>query len=172
MALAEHETVLRQFNAVCQGIALADWQREPASGKWSPAAVTLHLCKSYELGRDSVAGGPSMRMRVGPAVAWLSRILLLPVLLATNRFPRGVAAPAEVRPDPAEARMLSLDAASARLRRVAAEAATALHHAAAERSAPVVTHAYFGTLAPYSALRLLSAHTRHHARGLASGRAR
>jgi hypothetical protein len=37
---------------------------------------------------------------------------------------------------------------------------------AAGRSSPRVVHAYFGAIAPRRALRLLSAHTRHHARGL------
>ena len=94
-ALVEHETVVRAFLTACQGVAPADWQRAPAPGKWSPAAVVLHVCHAYELGRDSVAGGPSMRLRVAPPVAWFSRTLLLPVILATKRFPLGVTAPRE-----------------------------------------------------------------------------
>ena len=41
----------------------------------------------------------------------------------------------------------------------------------AQRPAPRVAHAYFGALTPHAALRLLSAHTRHHARALALPRA-
>ena len=165
-ALAEHETVLRQFLTVCERVAAADWQRAPMPEKWTVAAVVLHVCRAYELGRDAMAGGESMRLRVSPPVAWISRTLLLPVVLATQRFPRGARSPLEVVPDAAEARRLTPDAAADRLQRVAAEAAQALQRAAGQRPTPRVTHAYFGPLTPHTTLRLLSAHTRHHARSL------
>ncbi len=163
-ALEEHETVVRAFLAECQAVAPADWQRAPDPGKWSPAAVVLHVCRAYELGRDAVAGGPGMRLLVPPAAAWFARKLLLPFLLATKRFPQGASAPAEVVPDLAEARLLLQGAAAARLRRVSQEAAMALRHAADEHPAARVTHAFFGALDPHAALRVLSAHTRHHTR--------
>lgn len=167
-ALAEHEAVVRAFQAQCAAIAPGDWQRSPAPGKWSPAAVALHICRAYELGRNAAAGGSSMRMLVPPAVAWLARVLLLPFFLATKTFPRGARAPAEVVPDAAEARALQQSAAAARLERVSREAAAALRAAARMRPVPTARHAYFGVLTPYAAMRLLSAHTRHHARGLAA----
>ncbi len=108
-----------------------------------------------------------MRLRVSQPVALFSRIVILPVILTFKRFPRGARAPSEVAPDAAEARLLMPEEAATRLRRVADEAAAALRRAAAERPAPSMTHAYFGALSPYAALRLLSAHTRHHARALA-----
>lgn len=168
LALAEHETAVRAFLAACERVAPGEWQRAPAPGKWSAAAVVLHVCRAYELGRDAAAGGPGMRLQVSPRVAWFSRTMVLPVILATKRFPRGVVAPAEVAPDGAEARLLTQDAAAARLQRVAHQAAQALSHAAAERTAPPISHAHFGSITPHAALRLLSAHTWHHCRGLAT----
>jgi hypothetical protein len=88
-------------------------------------------------------------------------------MLATKRFPRGARVPREVAPDLEEAKLLIPDAAAGRLKRVANEAAAAMRGAGRDRSAPLMTHAYFGPLAPYAALSLLSAHTRHHARALA-----
>jgi len=130
------------------------------------AAVALHVCRAYELGRDAMAGGESMRLRVSPRVAWFSRTLILPLVLATKRFPRGARSPSEVVPDAAESLLLTPDAAADRLQRVAAEAAQALQRAAGQRPTPRVTHAYFGPLTPHTTLRLLSAHTWHHARSL------
>jgi hypothetical protein len=72
-----------------------------------------------------------------------------------------------VRPDAEEAERATAAQAVARLRQSADAAAAALHLAARDRPAPRITHAYFGALRPLAALRLLSAHTRHHARGLA-----
>lgn len=163
-ALFEHETVVRAFLAKCRAIPEADWHRPEVPGKWSPAAVILHVCRTYELGRDAAAGGTGMRLLVAPSTAWLARTILLPFLLATTRFPQGANAPAEVVPDLAEARMMSPDAAAARLLHATQEAATALRRAGGEHQVLRITHAYFGPLHPRSTLRLLSAHTRHHTR--------
>ena len=162
--------MLREFSAALAAVAPAMWHQPVAPGKWSPSAVALHVTRAYELGRDAAAGAPGMRLRVSPRKAWLLRQLLLPVLLATRTFPSGVKAPREVAPDLDEARDQSKESAIARLERTAAEAETALITQAGAPAAPRPTHAYFGALPPLQALRLLSAHTRHHTRGLARAR--
>jgi hypothetical protein len=172
-AVREHETAVREFLAACGRIAPERWQRSPTPGKWTTAAVVLHVCRAYELGRDAAAGGASMRLKVSPSAAWISRTLILPVVLATHRFPRGAQSPREVVPDAAEASLLLPDVAVRRLKEAAEQAAEELRQAAARCPAPQVTHAYFGPLAPLATLRLLTAHTVHHARdliGMASGR--
>ena len=166
VALREHETIVREFLAACGRIAPEDWQRAPTPGKWSAAAVVLHVCRAYELGRDAAAGGESMRLKVSPSAAWMSRKLILPVVLATHRFPRGARSPREVVPDADEASMLLPDVAVRRLHDAAEQAAEKLRQAADRRRVPRMTHAYFGPLAPLATLRLLNAHTRHHGRDL------
>jgi hypothetical protein len=167
-AIAEHETVVREFLDICERCPPGDWHRAPADGEWSTAAVALHICRAYELGQSAMAGGPGMRLRVSKPYAWLLRTLMLPVIVATKRFPRGARAPREVAPDLEEAKLLTPAAAAARLQRVADEAAAAFRQAGRGGSAPLMTHAYFGALTPYTALRMLSAHTKHHARALRS----
>lgn len=167
-ALAENEAVLAEFETACRRVPGDAWQSAPDTGGWSPAAVALHVCVAYEVGAAAAAGGPGMRMRLSPAKARLARMLLLPFMFATTYFPRGVRAPREVVPNLDEARLLTPDAASERLRDAAARAATALRDAAAERPSLRIRHAYFGDIAPLAALRMLSAHTRHHARQLGS----
>jgi hypothetical protein len=166
-ALEEHESALREFLTVCERIPADRWYEPPAPEKWSPADVVIHVCQAYELGRDSAAGGPGMRLRVSEKRAWVLRTLVFPVVLYTKRLPRGVRAPKEMMPDPATARRLVPSAATTRLKRVAQQAVTALRRAEDAHPIPRMTHAYFGALAPLAALRLLSAHTVHHARGLA-----
>ena len=165
-AIAEHETSVRDLLDVCERCPPSRWHASPAAGKWSAAAVALHVCRAYELGQNAMAGGAGMRLRVSKPYAWLLRTLLLPLILATKRFPRGVTAPGEVAPDLQEARLLTPDAAAVRLKRVADEAIAAFRQAGRDRSTQLVTHAYFGPLTPYTALRMLSAHTRHHTRTL------
>ena len=164
-AIAEHDTVVREFLEACERCPPGAWHVPPAAGKWSTAAVALHVCRAYELGQNAMAGGPGMRLRVSKPYAWLLRTVLLPLILATKRFPRGARAPREVAPDLEEANLLTPHAAAARLRSGADEAAAAFRQAR-DRTAPLMTHAYFGPLTPYVALRMLSAHTRHHARTL------
>ncbi len=171
-ALREHETAVREFLAACGRIAPGDWQHARIPGKWTAAAVVLHVCRAYELGRDAAAGSPGMRLKVSPTAALVSRMLILPAVLATHRFPRGARSPREVFPDAGEASLLLPDAAARRLHEAAAQAAEELRRSAGRRPVPRVTHAYFGPLAPLATLRLLTAHTVHHARdltGMASG---
>lgn len=166
-ALREHEHAVHTFMAVCDQVAPAQWHVASAPGKWSPSDVALHICNAYELGRDAAAGGSGMRLRVTPLRAWMLRTMLLPAILVADRFPRGVRAPREVAPDPAAARRLSPRDARTQLEQAAREAADGLRRTDDERPATRVMHAYFGPLTPRAALRMLSAHTRHHARALA-----
>lgn len=165
-AIAEHERVVADFVASIRRFDAGAWHRPPAPGRWSAAEVALHVCESYEFGIAAARGGPGMRLRTTPIVAWFARTILLPRLLARERFPRGASAPSEVRPDPQVALRLTPAEATSRLQDVAASAASALRTAADQGSGIRVTHAYFGPLTPLMALRLLSAHTRHHTRGL------
>jgi hypothetical protein len=165
-ALDEHERAVSSFLAACEQLPAGQWHQAPAPGKWSPSDVVLHLCKAYELGRAAVAGNPGMRLRVTPWRAWMLRTFLLPMILQTGRFPRGVPAPKEVLPDSTESNDLSPGIATARLRQNAREAAEALRYIGADRPRVRVMHAYFGPLTPHQALRMLSAHTQHHARAL------
>jgi hypothetical protein len=167
-AAAEHARAVGGFVDALSRVPETMWHTPPAEGKWSAAALALHVCQSYEFGCDAVNTGAAMRLKVPAPVAWLSRVVILPILLARDRFPRGAEAPAEVVPDLHEAAQLGRDALAARLHGAAAEALERLQRAARERPALRVTHAYFGAMPPLQTLRLLNAHTRHHARGLPS----
>jgi hypothetical protein len=166
-ALDEHEQAVRGFRSLVERMPIEQWHRRRTSGAWSPADVTLHVVKAYEIGRDAAAGGPGMCLRVTALRAWTFRTLLLPVILSTGRFPRGAPAPREVVPDPLEGSTLEPGPAVARLEQTARDAASGLRLLATQARGKGVVHAYFGLLTPLVALRVLSAHTRHHARALA-----
>jgi hypothetical protein len=165
LALQDHRRVVETYLAGVARCPDESWQLEPAPGAWSPAALTLHVAGAYEMGCRALAGGESMRLRLPPWRAWVLRKTLLPVLITRQRFPR-VRAPKEVQPDLDVARGLTRAAASRRLEEAAAAAALAFPAADRMPGAPRVTHAYFGALSPYVALRFLTAHTAHHTAGL------
>jgi len=158
----EHHEVVTGFRDIVRCFSEAKWQCEPSPGRWSAAALVWHVCQSYELGADAARGGQSMTLRSPALVAFLSRNLLLPVLLATRTFPREAPAPREVRPDLERVSDFGIEAALLRLQSASTDALSALKVPGASS----FTHAYFGTLSPYHTLRLLSAHTRHHTQGL------
>jgi hypothetical protein len=168
-ALAEHDRVLAQFVQAVAQVSAAKWAESEAPGRWSVAQVVLHVIASYQFGLDAARGGAGMRMRTARPVAWFARTVLLPRVLANERFPLGARAPAEVWPDAEAARSLTVADAIARLERVAGECVEALRYAGESTPRVRVTHAYFGPLRPYEALRLLSAHTRHHGGGVVAG---
>jgi len=158
----EHHEVMSRFRDLVRCFSAATWHREPSPGRWSAAALVWHVCQSYELGTEAARGGSSMMLRSPAALAFLSRHLLLPVMLATRTFPREAPAPREVRPDLAATSAFTIDEALPRLHRASSNALAAIM----APEAAAFTHAYFGTLSPYHTLRLLSAHTRHHTQGL------
>jgi hypothetical protein len=143
------------------------WTQPLGTGRWSPAQVLLHIEQSYRLGDAALRGGDGMRLRTAPLAAWLGRTLMLPLMTLTGRFPRNAPAPREVVPDAALAHAVPRVELTVRVQAAATQALATLRAAVAAGSAPSVRHAYFGDLTPYQTLRLLNAHTRHHAALLA-----
>ena len=125
---------------------------------WSPAEETLHVIRAYEL----PLGDGKMRMRVSPLFSWVLRTFYLRWLFWRRTFHRGARAPSEVRPDAEEARLLPKEEVIHRLERTAHDASDALRCADMDTPERRMVHAYFGPLDSLTALRMLTAHTRHH----------
>jgi hypothetical protein len=162
-ALAEHRAALAAFVERARRVPPAQWERPAAPGKWSAGEITEHLRLALEALDRELRGDSAMR-RVLP---WWKRILLrrtvLPRILRTGRFPKGVA-PREVRPSAP-----GIGQAEA-LRRLT-EALGRFEAACGNRSAfgRRLTHPYFGGLALPRYYRLLALHTLHHREQLPRG---
>ncbi len=166
VALGEQQEVVDAFVAAISATPRDLWQRRHAPDRWTAAELAQHVCDAYAMGRDAPRGAPSMRLRVSPLVALLSRTFMFPMMIRMKRFPREAPVPRELRPDPERARALSQERAIEQLRVTAAQAYEALLEADRSQPAFRLTHAYFGPLKPLQAVRLLSAHTRHHVTGM------
>ncbi len=163
----EHAESVAAFLVAASLVPDEKWRAPLGDGRWSPAQMVLHIEQSYLLGVDALRGGPGMQLRRSALVSWLSRVVMLPLMRLTGRFPKGVPAPREVRPDMAAAHGATRDALTARVQAAATAMLAALRDAT-ERSPSVrLTHAYLGALNAYQTLVLLNAHTRHHAKLLA-----
>jgi len=165
-AAGEFDQEVEAFAVAIADIDPARWTTPRAPGRWSCAALALHVCRAYEFGVSAARGEGGMRLLVSPVAAWFARSTVLPVLLALRRFPRDAPAPREVVPDAEEAVAFDQPAMVMRLRASSALALQALQDAARTTPSRRIQHAYFGPLTPRVTVRLLSAHTRHHRGGM------
>lgn len=163
----QHAEAVAAFLVAASLVPDEKWRAPLGEARWSPAQMVLHIEQSYLLGVSAITGGPGMQSRRHPLVSWFGRTVMLPLMSLTRRFPKGVPAPREVRPDAEAAHAASRDALTARVQSAATAMLVALREAVQSGRAVRMTHAYLGALDAYQTLRLLNAHTRHHATLLA-----
>jgi len=162
VARADHQRAIADFVAAARAVPADRWERRPDDAHWSPAQIVEHLRLTYDVVGAQFAGGPGLRVRTN----WLLRALLrwkfLEGILERGIFPKGAAAPREIRPanGPFEREPLlaALQQAAA-----AAEERLFAHWNSPER---VMTHHVFGALDTPQGARLATVHTLHHAKQL------
>jgi hypothetical protein len=160
--LAHHSTALEEYRTTAGRLPAHAWMRPLAPGKWTPAEVTSHVSEAYRVLCAELAGNAGMRTLGSRFQRLVLRHTVLPRLLSGGSFPPGVRAPRETRPreiveDP--------DTALATLGSLASAFTEELTTRAAAGKVRL-THAYFGSLSATQGIRLLTVHTRHHARQL------
>jgi uncharacterized damage-inducible protein DinB len=163
-----HAAAISEFAAAIDAVPADRWQQPPAAGRWSAAALSLHVIDAYDYCIGALDGGPQMRTKLPVWRMWMLRELVLPVMFRLRRFPREAPAPPEVVPDLSASESLTQEVARQRLLDTAARAMDTLERTARERPGLRTAHAYFGAMSPRQTVMLLAGHTRHHAEGLRS----
>jgi hypothetical protein len=155
----------REAVAACAGdirrIEACDWNCARVPGKWTPAQIAEHLAIAYDPLLSELSGGSGFRVVVPFWQRAVIRWTILPRIVR-GRFPPNAPAPREVRPagvspDPETAAKKLTDRAGSFLEALAR---------AAESGRVRLTHAYFGRLSGFQALKLLTTHLHHHRRQL------
>ena len=164
-ALREHRSAVEAFAAAAAAVPAVRWREPRAPGKWSPAQETEHVLLAYDAAAADLAGDASGRLQLPRWQATLLRWLVLPRILRTGRFPRNAPAPRALRPR-VDRGTQAEHVALLRERAAAFEAALVACQAASPSRR--VMHPYFGAMALAPVLRLVTVHTRHHARALAA----
>jgi hypothetical protein len=153
---ANHRSVAA-FLATARALEPADWSREPAPGKWSPAQVTEHVTLAYERTRELLRGAG-----VGGSVPRLLRPLIryfyVRPILRSGRFPPNAKAPKPFQPSGAPA---SREALCARLETAAGGLGADLERLASEGRRSF-DHPVFGRVGLADALQFQAIHTAHH----------
>jgi DinB superfamily len=163
-AVAGHRAALELYAVRAREIPPSEWDQPATPGKWSPGEITEHLRLALETLEGELRGEGAMRCLLPWWKRFLLRQTILPRILSTGRFPRGVRAPREIRP-------ASTDATpAAALSRLSATAERFAAACVAQRTlARRLTHPYFGGLPLSRFHRLLAAHTLHHREQLPRG---
>jgi hypothetical protein len=162
--VARHSAAVEEFLHSSRRIPSAHWTQPLGPGKWTPAEITSHLCESYQILRQELAGGPGMQLRLRWYHRWVFRYTLLPRILSSGNFPTGARAPRETRP-----RKVTLDPKTALLALSTQADAFVQELSDRARGGRVrLTHAYFGSMSARQSLILVTVHTAHHARQLAA----
>jgi hypothetical protein len=162
--LADHTKAVEDYVTAAERLSVQAWMRPLAAGKWTPAEVTSHVTEAYRVLRAELAGSSGMRLLGSRFQRLILRHTVLPRLLRGRPFPHAVRAPRETRPrevvdDPEIALCTLTDLTETFAQELTSKAA---------RQNVCLTHAYFGPLSAQQGLRLLTVHTRHHARQLST----
>lgn len=151
-AVADYISAAQRFERDC-------WHEPLQPGKWSPAEVTQHLRLTFDAIAGELAGGASMRLRVGPLARIIIRLTIMRRILGGGAFPTGVRAPREARPVRNDTdRDVELDS----LRERSASAEALFVDTFAQRPHMTITHPYFGRIRLPQAMFLSARHIDHH----------
>jgi hypothetical protein len=158
VALARHRDAVAAFLVSAAATQPDAWTRPAAEGKWSPAQIAEHLCLAVEAVKRELDQGPGMKLRLSAWKRFLLRRTVLPKLLATGHFPRGVRAPREIRPTLLSG---SREEALRRLEGAASELEASCRKDPRGESLRLA-HPYFGALPASDLIRILAWHALHH----------
>jgi hypothetical protein len=145
-----------EFLARARRVGPADWNRAPASDRWSPAQITEHVALAYEHTRGLLSGQqrPGLPRLLRPVV----RYFYVRPVLRTGKFPPRGKAPPPFRPSgspaPAESLCQRLE--------MAAQALEADLERLLSQGRPSMEHPIFGRVPSPDVLRFQAYHTAHH----------
>jgi hypothetical protein len=168
--ITDYHAAIAEFRSLARAVSADAWHTPRQPGKWTPSQEVEHIVLSHELFLSQLRGGPPMTVIVSGWRLILLRLLVLPYILRTGRFPRA-RAPRESRPvasgAPREQLLRRLDDAAGAVIEVVAPSAQqgeAARLAVASTSGPArFRHPYFGMMTIPQIVRLSTVHTRHHA---------
>jgi len=164
-AIRLHGSAASAFAAAAEAVEPDAWDRPLAEGKWSPAQITDHLIRTYDVLLREIGGGGGKKIRTRLWMRLFLRLTLMPRILRTGRFPARAPAPPEIRPSktpPDQKSGVEL------FRQRAGE-----FEAAAQDAGPraQMTHAYFGALPLADGVLFCARHLEHHLNQISRRRA-
>jgi hypothetical protein len=158
-ALARHSDAAKAFSTRAAAISEAAWSEPLGEGKWSPAQVTEHLNRTYDVVIEELNGGKGIRIRS----PWLLRQVLRQTMLRSiyrkREIPRGARAPSEIFPNVTDETQTASLERFATLGLKFEEAMTANRETGRK-----LTHHIFGEIELLPGVDFVAIHIEHHHR--------
>jgi hypothetical protein len=164
-AAEAHEGVIRRYLDQAAALDVGMWHRPVAEGKWSPAQITDHLVKTYEILLGQLRGGDGLHVQTSGVARGLFWSPLLRMMLRLQWIPSVARAPKALVPEAIEE---TREAALERLRRGASQLERELY-ARRNEAGLGFTHHLFGRLEALRGVRFATLHTDHHRKQLPVG---
>ncbi|MEP6768361.1 MAG: DinB family protein [Acidobacteriota bacterium] len=161
-AVGRHRAAITDYLRVASSIEEPVWRLPIGPNKWTPAQITDHVFRTYQVAVEQVRGGPGIRVRYGFLLRQILRVLFLPRIFRTRRLPRGAKAPREIFPGDSE---ILREMALRRLDELSSEFEREILLRRDDRSLRL-THHIFGEIEPLKGVDFIAIHTEHHGRQL------
>lgn len=143
-------------------IAEQGWRFPVETAKWTPAQITDHLIRTYQISLAEIRGGQGMKMQYGFLLRQILRLAVLPRIFRTRRLPGGAKAPSEILPAdskmPRETTLKQLEELSGEFERQILSRRHDEHLR--------LTHHVFGKIKPLKGVDFIAIHIEHHGRQL------
>jgi DinB superfamily len=159
--LARHAVAANAYATAAGAVDADSWSVPVAEGKWSPAQVTEHLNKTYQVIIAELRGGPGIRIRSSWLVRQLLRQTVLHSIIRKRRLPKGARAPLEVMPRVVEGSQADV---IDRFTHLAHEFAEVCEVNRAENRGRKLTHHIFGEIELSRGVDFVTIHIEHHQR--------
>ena len=161
-AIERHRVVTADYLQTAAHFDEQVWRLPVGAEKWTPAQITDHLIRTYEVTLGQMRGGQGIKMQYGFPLRQILRVLLLPKIFRTRKLPRGAKAPPEILPK--DSGMLR-ETALEHLKELSGEFENEI---LARRNDTYfrLTHHVFGEIKPLKGIDFVAIHTEHHARQL------
>lgn len=161
-AIERHRAVIADYLQTAARLDEQVWRLPVAAEKWTPAQITDHLIRTYEITLEQIRGGQGIKMQYGFPLRQILRLVLLPKIFRTRQLPRGAKAPQEILPEDSKMpRQTTLE----HLIKFSGEFENEILSGRNNKNLRL-THHVFGDIKPLKAIDFVAIHTEHHARQL------
>ncbi len=161
-AIGRHRAAVSDYLRAASSIEEPVWRLPVGPDKWSPAQITDHLIRTYQIAGRQVRGGEGIRIRYGFLLRQVLRLLFLPRIFRTRRLPGGAKAPREILPVDSK---MPRETALERLDEFSGEFEREILLRRNDRRLRL-THHIFGEIEPLKGVDFMAIHTEHHGRQL------
>lgn len=153
-----HRTAVENYVRSALDVGERDWQTTVVMDNWTPAQITEHLIRTYQVTLQELRGGPGVRPHYNFLLRPILRFTILPKIFRSRRIPAGAKAPTELMPEDSKE---SLQGAVDQLEHIANEFEREIFSRRNDKKVKI-SHHVFGAIELLEGLELATIHVDSH----------